>query len=124
MKGPRKPLIRSPLRPGTPPKRKVSVKRANPERQAKRRRRYHAALRSAHWKALRRQVFREQDGLCVCGHEPMTVLDHKTYARLGHELREDVQGLGAVCNARETTLKRANWASPRWRSSRGIGEPT
>ena len=81
----------------------------NPKKHAKRRKGYAAALRSAHWKALRAQVYEEQNGLCLCGKEPMTVLDHKTYARLGHELREDVQGWGDVCNARETTSKRANW---------------
>ena len=85
---------------------------SNPERQAKRRKVYAKALRSPHWKQLRAQVYAEQDGLCICGQEPMTILDHKTYARLGHELREDVQGLGDVCNARETTSKRANWFQP------------
>jgi 5-methylcytosine-specific restriction endonuclease McrA len=85
----------------------------NPRQQAARKARYAKALRSPHTRALRKQVFREQQGLCVCGQEPMTVLDHLTYARLGHELRDDVQGLGPVCNARETTSKRANWMGGR-----------
>jgi hypothetical protein len=89
------------------------LKPVNPERQAKRRARYRKALASPHWQALRAQVYAEQGGLCICGQEPMTVLDHRTYARLGRELREDVQGLGDRCNARETTAKRANWFTPR-----------
>lgn len=93
---------------GTKPLPKV-----NPRQKAAREKRYKQALASKHWKALKAQVYEEQDGLCVCGEEPMTVLDHLSYARLGHELREDVQGLGDVCNARETTSKRANWFSPR-----------
>lgn len=96
------------MKRGTKPLPKV-----NPRQKAAREKRYKAALASAHWKALRKQVFAEQHGLCVCGQEPMTVLDHLTYARLGHELREDVQGLGDVCNARETTSHRANWFQPR-----------
>jgi hypothetical protein len=87
--------------------------KVNPRQKAAREKRYKAALKSAHWKALRKQVYAEQHGLCVCGQEPMTVLDHLHYQRLGCELREDVQGLGDVCNARETTSKRANWFSPR-----------
>jgi hypothetical protein len=87
--------------------------RVNPRQKAARDARYKKALASPHWKALRKQVFAEQHGLCVCGQEPMTVLDHLTYARLGHELREDVQGLGPICDRRETTSKRANWFSPR-----------
>jgi 5-methylcytosine-specific restriction endonuclease McrA len=89
------------------------IPKRNETATAKRQARYKKALSSAHWKALRKQVFAEQGGLCVCGQEPMTTLDHLTYFRLGHELREDVQGLGDVCNARETTSKRANWAQPR-----------
>ena len=103
------------MRPGQP-RRRAWIKRGakglparNPARQAKRRKRYAAALRSAHTKTLRRQVYEEQGGLCVCGQEPMTVLDHICYTRLGRELREDVRGLGPVCNARETTRHRANW---------------
>lgn len=96
------------LQRGTKPLPKV-----NPRQRAARAKRYKQALSSKHWKALRKQVFAEQHGLCVCGQEPMTILDHLSYARLGHELREDVQGVGPVCDARETTSKRANWFSPR-----------
>lgn len=85
----------------------------NPRQQAARQKRYAKALRSPHTKALRKQVYAEQGGLCVCGEEPMTVLDHLTYARLGHELREDVRGLGPICNAKATTSERANWFSPK-----------
>jgi hypothetical protein len=89
------------------------VPKVNARQKAARAKRYKKALASPHWKALRARVYEEQHGLCVCGQEPMTVLDHLTYARLGRELREDVQGLGPTCNARETTEKRANWFSPR-----------
>lgn len=90
------------------------IPKVNEVATAKRKERYAKALRSAHWKALRRQVYEEQGGLCICGQEPMTVLDHiNSYLRLGNELREDVRGLGPVCNARETTQHRANWAQPR-----------
>lgn len=88
---------------------RTPINKVNPERRAKRRKVYQKAIHSPHWRALRAQVFAEQKGLCVCGREPMSVLDHKTYARFGRELREDVQGLGDRCNARETTSKRANW---------------
>jgi hypothetical protein len=101
---PRKPLKKSWIKRGTKELPKVNVRQ-----QAKRKKVYAAALRSAHWKALKKQVYEEQGGLCICGQEPMTILDHLHYQRLGHELRSDVQGLGDVCNARETTSKRANW---------------
>jgi hypothetical protein len=99
--------------PGGTPRTRTPIKKVNRERQAKRRAAYQKALRSPHTKALRKQVYHEQGGLCVCRQEPMTVLDHIHYQRLGHELREDVQGLGPVCNARETTGKRANWMNGR-----------
>jgi hypothetical protein len=97
----------------TPRKPRKPIPKVNVERQARRRAAYQKALRSPHTKALRKQVYLEQGGLCVCRQEPMTVLDHLRYTRLGHELREDVQGLGPVCNARETTTKRANWMNGR-----------
>lgn len=87
------------------------IPKVNTDATAKRIARYQKALHSAHTRALKKQVFAEQGGLCVCGQEPMTVLDHLRYTRLGHELREDVQGLGKICNARETTSKRANWVN-------------
>jgi 5-methylcytosine-specific restriction endonuclease McrA len=97
---------------GTKPIPKVNVAAT-----ARRQKKYKKALGSAHWKKLRAQVFAEQGGVCaLCGEEPTTILDHLTYARLGHELREDVRGLGDRCNAIETTSKRANWAQPRRRA--------
>lgn len=109
-------MKRSPLPPrkawlarGTKP-----IRAVNPIAKAKREKRYKKAISSPHWKALRKQVFEEQGGLCICGQEPMTTLDHiNSYMRLGKELREDVRGLGARCNAIETTSKRANWANGR-----------
>lgn len=83
--------------------------KVNARQQAKRKKGYAKALGSAYWKRLKALVYQEQGGLCVCGQEPMTILDHLHYQRLGAELRTDVQGLGDVCNARETTSKRANW---------------
>lgn len=107
--------LMAPAKPRTPiASSKTRIRSINPEATKKRRARYAKALSSKHWKALRTQVFEEQGGLCVCGQEPMTVLDHiNSYMRLGHELREDVRGLGPICNARETVAHRANWAGDR-----------
>jgi len=93
----------------------AALPKVNRDRQKRRRRGYQKALHSAHWRQLKAQVFAEQRGLCVCGQEAMTVLDHLTYARLGKELRDDVRGLGDICNARETLAHRVNWRHDRRR---------
>lgn len=78
--------------------------------QAKRKRRpgarkrvYLAALKSPHWRRLRREVFERAGGTCErpgCANEPEE-LAHLTYERLGEELPGDVEAQCGACNGAE-----------------------
>lgn len=113
---------RSPIKQGGTP-----IKKVNPERKAKRAKKFKAYLSSAAWKNLRLARFRVDGWRCtavvpLCIGEFMRcpnwdetgsgkglICDHLTYARFGHENLDDLRTLCRSCNARETTGKRANW---------------
>src|SRR6185503_10458564 len=83
--------------------------KANPERQKRRAAAYQARLHRADWKAKRIATF-ERDGWrcvrvvagqrCPNGRANGTALhcNHRTYARFGHELPEDLETLCACCD--------------------------
>jgi 5-methylcytosine-specific restriction endonuclease McrA len=64
-----------------------------------RRWRYRRYLRSAHWRALRKQVLRRAGGRCeACGRAGRLDVHHLTYARRGNELLGDLQALCRDCH--------------------------
>lgn len=91
------------------------IRKVNPVAKAKREKRYKAHLSSAYWKALRRErwevVLRMYgDGTCEnCGGPIVSLseahLGHRTYARFGHELIEDVEIDCPRCNMEEAALR-------------------
>jgi len=107
----------------------------NPERKAKRAKKFKAYLGSAAWKRLRKLRF-EADGFRCTAIIPFVstaapgayymdrcmgsdwsrtgkglVCDHLTYARFGHENLDDLRTVCGSCNVRETVAKRANWGA-------------
>lgn len=88
------------------------IPQVNVSAKAKRDKRYRKALSSAHWKFLRLQTWEKAgpDHICeYCG-DPIQYfadmqLAHKTYARLGRELPEDVALNHRWCNSREAALR-------------------
>ena len=114
------------------------LRAGNANRKAKRTARYKTRLARKDWKALRLACFERDGFRCTAIHEVRRVLvfegeetpmgtdnrrclnidrsrrgvglvaDHLTYARFGHELLSDLRTLCRPCNARLTTLERAN----------------
>jgi hypothetical protein len=109
------------------------IRSVNPERRAKRAKKFAAYLSSSAWKKLRKLRF-EADGFRCTAIVPFVstaalnaiymdrcmwsdwtrtgkglVCDHLTYARFGHENLDDLRTLCRFCNARETVANRANW---------------
>lgn len=94
---------------------KKRIRSVNPEAKAKREARYRKVLSSPRWKALRRErwemVLRMFGvGTCEnCGALLPSLTDahlgHRTYARFGHELIEDVEIDCPKCNQTEAALR-------------------
>jgi 5-methylcytosine-specific restriction endonuclease McrA len=99
-------IERSPL-----PPRRTPIREVNPVAQAKRYARYKAAIGNAHARRQRKMLKARTRGICEsCGH-PFTESDpmergHNTYARLGHELDSDVNGVHRSCNQKERALRK------------------
>lgn len=116
------------LRHYVPLRRYTAVAAENPERKARRRKRFQRFFSTAIWRAFRERVF-ERDGyrcvrvvdgvLCPQGRASGTrlVCNHLTYARFGgQELLEDCETLCVDCDTVVTSQTRANWNSNRRRS--------
>jgi 5-methylcytosine-specific restriction endonuclease McrA len=64
-------------------------------------------IRSAEWKAKRLQVLTRDKYLCqVCKKKLATQVHHKTYARFGHELLEDLLSACRSCHGILSRLSR------------------
>lgn len=74
-----------------------------------RKRAYQAALKSAHWRELRKIVGERSRGKCEAKRPGCTGayehLGHRTYERLGAEVPEDVQAECAACSSDERTQR-------------------
>lgn len=103
---------RTPLQRRTRLENKKPMRKANPERLARRRAKYEAAIRSPHWRELRKRAFARAGGVCECPDRcgrPLGkgwTLDHVHYQRLGQERLDDVRALSAPCNRRLEYEKR------------------
>ena len=111
------PPRRTPLAPGQPPRgRKTRLKKSG-ETKRKKRARYEAYLRSPEWKAKRKACLERAGRRCECGvqvryfpdliawercPEGATQVHHRTYARFGHELPED---LTACCKPHHDAME-------------------
>lgn len=107
-------LKRSPL----PPRKKYlghskkRIPRVNAKRQAKKLKRYKAALSNPHAKAQKKRIAIRSQGICECGCGiPFTTDDpmqrgHLTYTRLGNELDSDVIAIRRSCNLAERLLRK------------------
>lgn len=115
-------IRRSFLKRGKPPQRKAWFKRStkpipqvNVEAKAKRDKRYRAHLSSAYWKKLRRERWEmvlKMFGVGTCENCGALIeslsgahLGHRTYARFGHELIDDVEIDCPPCNTGEAALR-------------------
>lgn len=80
--------------------RPVPKKRPNSRKRA-----YQAALHSAHFRKLRKQVLERDDFRCQMNlsgcTEIATTANHKTYDRLGAELPDDLEAACNSCQLRE-----------------------
>lgn len=60
---------------------------------------YARYLKSEAWRRLRCQVIRRSGGVCErCRKWPVVNVHHLTYARLGSEALEDLQGVCSKCH--------------------------
>ncbi len=102
---------KTPLKRGT--KRlqsRTAIRKVNPARKSRRKRRYNAYLRSAAWKSKRAKRLAMDGRTCQrCGYCPDTApsdtpkrpldIDHKTYIRFGNEdVERDLQTLCRPCH--------------------------
>jgi hypothetical protein len=66
---------------------------------------YFHYLNSPHWKEVRKRQIEEVGYECECGSRVRLQLHHKTYARLGQELVQDLQWLCGNCHKRAHKIK-------------------
>lgn len=67
---------------------------------------YHDYLKTDHWQQARRWILWRAYGRCErcdAGHTQLDV-HHRSYQRLGHELREDLEAICRACHEREHGL--------------------
>ncbi len=85
-------------------KSRVRLKVKNVVRAAKKRSKYTNYLRSPGWKKKRRERLQYANNQCERCQEPLTErtaeVHHRTYARFGNELLEDLEALCRPCHRR------------------------
>ena len=88
------------------PKPTSRMRSENPEKKARRRKKYAAHLRSPYFRALRKERLVLDDYRCVdCGGDEYLECDHESYARFGAELIEDVRTRCRYCHRRRHALQ-------------------
>lgn len=107
---PTKPIARTWLKRGT-----KSIPKVNATAKAKRDARYRKVISSPRWKALRRERWEmvlKMFGVGTCENCGALIeslskahLGHRTYARFGHELIDDVEIDCPPCNTAEAALR-------------------
>lgn len=82
---------------------KISTVKSNvvSEQNIRRSERYLEHLKSPEWKALRALVLERANHQCErCGATGTLQVHHRTYARLGYELLDDLQAVCVICHER------------------------
>jgi hypothetical protein len=82
--------------------------------------RYQQRIASAEWKRLKRELINQRGNNCErCGQGGGLHLHHRTYARLGDELPEDVELLCHPCHMKADQERQQEGARARVRRRRG-----